>query len=741
MEVLVAVLSSLSLSLSLCLAAKSSSQAQQISQGGRVPNATPADSLRQCDTQNKKGRVLLPLAAPHSQFIMAHAPPPLPQEIIEIIFSSLSQSTLRCCVRLVCKEWNLICLKYALWRAGVWASNLDGKRISRLLKQSRRLDSLAIWVQCDPGLTDHRKLELQTTLSDKAMYSTWNLFCHGLLDQLSQFNLQRSGSGLINLSSGRTTLTARRALLNRHPLGNLKELSLHGYGIEHERYLQPLLPALCHLQRLKLELWDRQTVKLTRLLRACPVLEDLEVFGRESQGLRIWVVEDDDKVGSLLDRHHLKRLYLRQVSIRQKSLERLAMILCDLVSFRVVDFNRPWASDPNDFFCEPIKYDVVRRLISTHMFPPERRQAIEAFQIDIEGNPYRFADYWFPYSRSYFHSVIFPGIKTCQWPSHMLRDRWYIRETCDHITMEITRMETDAPEGHVPLIPGILNCLRNDRVLKHLLASECAVHVLDLVEVFQHPTFQEAIRVQTRAKVVHSTGLVQAVAPPIETQKEGGNVGRQTRKKRASTTPVAITPEVPVRVRAEALRLNHNEAWICEGLLTLKLGLVARHKFIPKSPAEFAALANGPRLLTFNEELARAYAYIVACCPNLRTVEFFHPIMEFGQQSTPSTDQSQEDMDLFHPLKQLASLHDLESLTLRLTTIEGHIDHSDFEWMMTTDGSSSNSCWPRLESFQIRYKNSKEEDFRYWMALMRELRPGLDVRAKQDLLVPIYSGR
>ncbi|GJJ74530.1 hypothetical protein EMPS_06888 [Entomortierella parvispora] len=673
---------------------------------------------------------------------------PLPQEIIEIIFSYLSQSTLRCCARLVCKEWNLICLKYALWRAAVWSADLSKERADRLLKQLRRLDSLAIWIQCDPTLTDHKLLTFTTEEQEQEHIIAFETFRKGILEQLDQFQLQHSGGR--GDGTHFASLTDRRRVLRRHPFGNLKELSFHGYGIQHDLHLGPLLPAMTHLQRLKLEIWDRQDIFLMRLLRACPVLEDLEIFGRQEEGLRIWVLEDDEEERSPartpLSHHPLKRLYLRRVTIRQRSIERIIPVLTELIAFRIVEFNRPWRIEPADFHCESVEFYTIEKLIQLHMFPPEKSGKIEAFLLETYHEDAAFGQYLC--SAEYNYRWL-PNLRVLYFVTAPLEDYWFRfgwHSTSQTIeTVEIIGQGRHFIENSVVGSPSIEGYLRRNQHLKHLKAPESVIRTRGIVDMYMSDPFKKAVKDRDSAlalRVVEKAA--KAAAAELEAIRLTSGTAEDDKCNKSRHRSKKLDP-LPITL--EPIRLNCDYIWVCEGLLTLKLGLVTDPRVTPKSAAEFAAAASRPHVMTENEQLARAYAYIATVCPNLRTVEFYHTTMQFGGEwvIAHGGDVSKlDEEDQSHPLKQLTRLKDLETLTLRLHTIEGHIEFEDFEWMMETvaeegspSGASKVACWPKLESFQIRYNTSaKNENYQYWMALVRELRPGLDVRVKQDLLIP-----
>ncbi|KAG0050485.1 hypothetical protein BGZ83_004726 [Gryganskiella cystojenkinii] len=613
-------------------------------------------------------------------------------------------------------------------------------------------------------------------------------FTRGLLDQLDQSQRQRSD--FERAQDGTLSLRAtRRTVLKRHPFGNLKELTFHGYGINHDQYLKPLLPALSHLQKLKLELWDRQSVFLLRLLRACPVLEDLTVTGRRDEGLQMWIHEDDQEERSStvlpLNTHPLKRLYLHHISLRPRSIERLVILLKDLVSLRILDFNRPWIQDTGDFFCPTLDMNRIRELIKTHLFPPKRCPLIEALQLEPYDPNAVFAYYTFTRST---YGRNFPGIRTVHSTTVFFQDHWcaYSLDSDEHV-LEITGHGRHYQEGRVILSPGLGGYLRRNRDLIHLRATDSVIQASDLVDVYESDSFKTAMQVRDKALAIRQAEeTARALADKTEATRLAADAayattgfssdtvthistGTKSRHKKKSTAPAL---DVPVRPAIQGpIQLDHSSAWVCQGLLTLKLG------FITKLPFSTHDASTNPRtterkVLTANDQIARAYAFIATVCPNLRIVEFFHPVMVFGQQHPGGMESRTggeggrregdgtkgQEIDLHHPLKQLSSLRNLETLTLRLTTVVGHIDYSDFEWMTTaTTVLDSNGqgmgeenhgkvspphCWPRLESFQIRYRDSaKNEDYQYWMALMRELRPGLDVRVKQDLLIPSYESR
>ncbi|KAG0265678.1 hypothetical protein BG011_004277 [Mortierella polycephala] len=584
----------------------------------------------------------------------------LPQEILELVFAYLSQSTLRCCARLVCKQWDKICRQRSLWRAATWKTNMGTKAQEKLQKQLRRLDFLDVWVLCDPGLSgfETNRHGPITTLSRKENLLLWNDFLSCILTQLKQFQLSVGGSRTAASSLG----SQRKPTHAYHPFLYLKELQLNGFALDFGVYLEPLLPALTGLRKLKMMLRDRQTVKLLTLLKACPAIEELHVEGVQGQGVRMWVLEDEQSgsLSSSATTFGLKKLWLKEVSIQEPSLERL-LDLCPLLrTIRLWYMNRPFLDDPSDFFCHYISVPGLLRRIAAQSLSRDAVYVANYDDIHYNDDNYRLV------------LSIFPELRTLT-----ILNTWYIEGwILENITtLEIvSHYDLAGDSTRRAISEGLHRYLCGAHNLKHLIASSVYLDV--------------------------------------------------------STMFLKATPDEQLPPWNQLCAYS----WACQDLETLRIGLLVDS--VPKSRADIL--------------LNLAYGYIGTYCPRVRTLELTVKSVSFGQAARTGVIQNNDGTDA-HPLSQLAGLNELETLTLRANAIYGHIEYSDFEWIGTIpdrvssddddySASSGEYCLPRLESFQLHYRNStNDEDYRYWMALMRELRPGLDVRAKQDLSIPSFD--
>ncbi|KAF9185052.1 hypothetical protein BGZ50_003290 [Haplosporangium sp. Z 11] len=535
------------------------------------------------------------------------------------------------------------------------------KAQERLQKQLRRLDFLDVWVLCDPGLSgfetnSHRSI---TTVSRKENLLLWNDFLNYILMQLKQAQLSMSE----NRTAASNLGSQRKPTHTYHPFLYLKELQLNGFAIDFGIYLEPLLPALTGLRKLKMMLRDRQTVKLLTLLMACPAIEELHIEGVMSQGVRIWVLEDEQSrpLLSSATTFGLKKLWLKEVSIQESSLERL-LNLCPLLrTIRLWYMNRPFQDDPSDFFCSIISVPRLLRKIAAQSLS---RDTVYVANYD---------DVHYGDDTCLLVLFIFPELRTL-----VILNTWYI----DGCALEnITTLEI---VSHYDLVgdstkraisKGMHRYLCDAYNLKHLIAGSVYLDV--------------------------------------------------------STLPLKAAPEE----QPQPWDQLYSRSWACKDLETLQIGL----------------LVDSTPKLRADTLLNLAYGYIGTFCSRLRTLELTVKNVSFGQAARAGVIRNNDGTDA-HPLSQLAGLNELESLTLRANVIYGHIEYSDFEWFDTIQdrtsfgddddygASSYEYCLPRLESFQLRYRHStNDEDYRYWMALMRELRPGLDVRAKQDLSIPSFD--
>ncbi|KAI8346573.1 hypothetical protein B0O80DRAFT_533511 [Mortierella sp. GBAus27b] len=192
-------------------------------------------------------------------------------EVLETIFSFLSQHTLRTSVCLVCRRWLHISRRFA-YRRGTWKD--------QYLTTAFSSDPSA-WI---------RELELFQSLDVSLQYDSWGatpkpkvtLDEEAALEALEQYQQQPNpGGGGIGAAAVPALATAATGGggggRGGGPRRHLQEILIHGNRqliIEAHR---PLLPYFRHVKILRLEFTMHTPLDLGPILRCCPALETLDL--------------------------------------------------------------------------------------------------------------------------------------------------------------------------------------------------------------------------------------------------------------------------------------------------------------------------------------------------------------------------------------------------------------------------------------------------------------------------------
>ncbi|KAG0005050.1 hypothetical protein BGZ80_009251 [Entomortierella chlamydospora] len=97
-----------------------------------------------------------------------------PLEVLGLVCSHLSQSTLRANVSLVCKDWNAVSDRF-IRRFGVWSA-LSEDYQKRLLEQMKKLDTLECWFNMDPDIPYSESVITQENTRQR-----WRMFRDAIL--------------------------------------------------------------------------------------------------------------------------------------------------------------------------------------------------------------------------------------------------------------------------------------------------------------------------------------------------------------------------------------------------------------------------------------------------------------------------------------------------------------------------------------------------------------------------------
>ncbi|KAF9105004.1 hypothetical protein BGX27_009847, partial [Mortierella sp. AM989] len=142
-----------------------------------------------------------------------------PLEVLGLVCSHLSQSTLRTCVSLVCKDWSAVSDRY-IKRAGVWTP-LSEDYQKRLIEQMKKLDTLECWFNMDPDVPDSTSI-----ITQEISCQRWRTFRDAVLAPFDK-GLQ-SNKDVIQDSQKPDDDTPTCLLHNIH------NLSLRGYYIGYQ---------------------------------------------------------------------------------------------------------------------------------------------------------------------------------------------------------------------------------------------------------------------------------------------------------------------------------------------------------------------------------------------------------------------------------------------------------------------------------------------------------------------------
>ncbi|KAF9207799.1 hypothetical protein BGZ49_010545 [Haplosporangium sp. Z 27] len=247
---------------------------------------------------------------------IANSPRPLifSRKTLGLIFSHLSQSTLRTCISLVCKDWKAVSDQY-IRRAGVWAARSEDYQ-ARLLEQMKRLDTLECWFNMDP--------DVPTDFPQNSLKETNNLW-RGFRDSI----LEPFGDTTPSIKNNTDGSSQRKIQRNRykklkkdesHPtclLHNICKLSLRGNDIRYTEIITTLHQqhGLKFLKTLFLD-FHRGTrdVLLFPLLDDCPNLVEftLRVQGRSTVDV---LTGDKHRLGN----PDLDRTFSNSIASRQQS--------------------------------------------------------------------------------------------------------------------------------------------------------------------------------------------------------------------------------------------------------------------------------------------------------------------------------------------------------------------------------------------------------------------------------------
>ncbi|KAI1318114.1 hypothetical protein EDD11_007166 [Mortierella claussenii] len=173
------------------------------------------------------------------------SPRPLrfPLEVLALVCRHLSQPALRSCVSLVCKDWNRVSDAF-LRRVGVWTPLSESYHGNKLLEQMEKksLDTLECWFKMDPYIPYDQTHSITTFSTREA----WLRFHKAILAPLDAEPSQQ-----LFHDNNRCPSSEVPTCLFHY----IQHLWFCSYNIGCDLLFTPLLPYLCHLKTLYLNVY------------------------------------------------------------------------------------------------------------------------------------------------------------------------------------------------------------------------------------------------------------------------------------------------------------------------------------------------------------------------------------------------------------------------------------------------------------------------------------------------------
>ncbi|KAG0356730.1 hypothetical protein BC939DRAFT_507432 [Gamsiella multidivaricata] len=353
---------------------KPTSHCKGIRSGPRRRNMKPA-SL-QAEKKPAFTKIIQPI-------VDCSRPLTFPLEILGLVCAHLSQTSLRYCVSLVCKDWNRVSDKY-IRRMGVWTPLADGHE-RQLLDQIKRLDTLECWFNLDPDVPDTGT----GIITREGTHTAWRRFREAILERLEEQEYQQNPSAQeMDFQSENSKplqqQQMQQELTNLTPkclLHHIKHLSIRGSRLSYEDTILAMQYGLRFLNSLFLDVRQNSLkIPLFDLLNRCPSLRDFKVNATVYAMTSILSGDDEDLIPepaeSIVspetahfpakpkviipfkkypDQYPLRTFEVNKATIRQHVLERIIATCPSLRVFKVLELTtqfwipqvgyRPYAID------------------------------------------------------------------------------------------------------------------------------------------------------------------------------------------------------------------------------------------------------------------------------------------------------------------------------------------------------------------------------------------------------------
>ncbi|KAF9307181.1 hypothetical protein BGZ74_009887 [Mortierella antarctica] len=673
-----------------------------------------------------------------------NVPGRLPVEVLEVIFSQLTQSSLRKGTSLVCKEWHRVTEQF-ISRKGTWkVSGMDYQ--DDLLERIRvgSVNTLECWFMLDPDVPG-----VQSRLVlPKHHAAMWDDFVKKITSPLLDEDMRSCPGTLSRLSKATNSRDTPPCLLHL-----IREIHFHGYDLSHPQHgIVSIIPNLIAIHTLSIHDQDARytSFPLTEILRHCPRLERLSIKGSENSQVFIDLLPSEARsltAGNSMkliptgqsetkQPYRLVELTLRHVSIPVWILERL-LGECPLLQVLVAEdmnggvfggLDTPFYREPlhlRDLYASAAKLcPQLRRLHLSHSTDPP-------VNVDLYVAENKETETLLRSSFPKIREVIYiPGQGAL---GSIVSNLVYLEILVDRIWHDYSNIDQESFNSALQKMPHLVHL--------HALAVPYRVR---LVMPTKYTRTESRPIVGVKLPVVHKHRKKKFFRDCDPIYKDPAVI---------TTTEPDLPPWTPPANK-----------WACTRLQTLSL----------------APVGQGNHIDFFYHQILSSFVHLTDLTlsqPSLLLGQLLSPSEDahrFGKPGTkdrwialrsprpPSMAETKAGKRAENLLWALLPLRALESLTLTVDTIPGVLFAQDFEFLRRTpphlwtklkvhvevEEMMSFSCdrgwyedeidrppevvfWPKLGSFRVLYRDSPAQGFLYEPLLAQveqEIRPAVDIR-------------
>ncbi|KAG0363433.1 hypothetical protein BG005_000067 [Podila minutissima] len=623
-----------------------------------------------------------------------------PHEILEFVCEHLSQATLRFCASLVSKQWHAVCNRF-IRRVGVWEP-LANDYLDALLAKLPNLNALESWATHDPDVV----YENSSSLSSPARVA-WEYFYSRALQPFEHADLPPAPQCLLH---------------------HIRDFSVQfsTYNLHANADMLSILPGLRMLHTLNIQFEGYSTVSLFTILESCPFLVNLKVsaatyhtsyaiHGDAADDIRRPPPAPPTPANGIaspagppkappkpvyLQRYRLTSFIMQGLIIKQSLLERVVTTCPDLRDFRVHEANKRICK-ADVYITEPLNQPEMMDLILAQCLK------IEWVQLELYG-------------------------------------------TSDQLTMDLR-------SDHCPTHKSL--ALHGSEFFWSLppLNTRAILHDITVLVIPQFPSITtrpfalnnilrytpNLQRLDARSVHTNAWNLAWAPVPCVPKPKSKREVKRfaaQEKRRQREARQVAAQQAAKAAAAEVALCPFNNQTipahWNCRGLRSLKIRTFHH-------PADTDD---------------KFFKYLIQYCPLLEELNLWVKYFLIGQivkfpddkatRSSLGAAKGKKELKDVEPerlansIVLLKGLVRMKHLTLNVHELLGILQPSDFEFIRknpATELDTESTCWPDLESFHIRYSNTKvHQSMHAVTAAVHDIRPAVEFRIKKDPSIFLY---